>query len=100
MSHLSMTADHRLGKEEAERRLKDKLRVMLDKYGYHATDLEQAWSDGTLAFRFSARGMRVAGTMEVGDREVRLSADVPFGVVIFRKRIEKRIRAELGGLLS
>ena len=100
MSHLSMTADHRLGKEEAERRLKDKLRVLLDKYGYHASELEQAWVDGTLSFRFNTRGMHVDGTMQIGDRDVRLSADVPFPVVIFRKRIEKRIRSELGELLS
>jgi len=100
MSHLSMTADHRLGKEEAERRLKDKLRVLLDKYGYHASGLEQAWTDGTLSFRFSTRGMHVNGTMQIGDRDVRLSADVPFTVVIFRKRIEGRIRSELGELLS
>ena len=100
MSHLSMTADHRLGKEEAERRLKDKLRVLLDKYGYHATELDQSWSDGTLSFRFNTRGMSVNGKMEVEDREVRLSAEVPFAVVIFRKRIERRIRTELGELLS
>ena len=45
-------------------------------------------------------GASVAGTMVVQDSEVRLAADVPFHVAIFKRLIERRIRAELGNLLS
>lgn len=100
MSRLTMTANHHLGKEEAGRRLKDKLRVLQEKYGYRASELDQRWSDGTLTFRFKAAGVRVHGTMVIGDHEVLLSADVPLAVALFHERIERRIRAELGSLLS
>jgi hypothetical protein len=100
MSRLAMITDHRLRKDEAERRLKEKLHVVRERYGHYASDVSEAWDDGTLSFRFRAVGMNVKGTMEVNDGEVRISADVPFAVVLFRRRIEKRIRDELGDLLS
>ncbi len=100
MSRLAMTAAHRLGKEEAARRLKGKLSVMLERYGHHASDLHETWQDGTLSFDFTTTGMKVKGTMAVEDSQVRLAAEVPFALVLFKHRIEKRIRAELGGLLS
>lgn len=95
-----MTTAHDLGKEEAQRRLKERLRVARNDYGRKATNLREEWSDGTLSFGFKTMGANVTGTMVVQDREVRLAADVPFHVALFKKLIERRIRAELGNLLG
>jgi hypothetical protein len=100
MARLSMKTAHHLGKEEAERRLKDKLRVALEAHGRKATDLREEWSDGTLSFAFKTMGASVAGTMVVQDSEVRLAAEVPLRIALFKRLIERRIRAELGNLLS
>lgn len=100
MSRLAMTAAHRLGREEAARRLKGKLSVMLERYGHHASDLHEEWRDSRLSFDFKTMGMRVSGAMAVSDTEVRLSAEVPFALVVFKRRIERRIHDELGSLLS
>jgi hypothetical protein len=95
-----MTTSHALGKDEACRRLKEKLATVRDTYGHQASDLREEWTDTTLSFGFTARGMSVDGTMAVDDTEVQLSADVPFALVLFKRRIENRIRAELGTLLA
>jgi hypothetical protein len=99
MPRLAMTMPHRLGREEARRRLKEKLAALRDTYGHQALALREEWNEYTLSFGFEARGIAVDGTMVVEDGEVRLSAEVPFRVVIFKRVIEKRIRAELGDLL-
>jgi hypothetical protein len=95
-----MTMAHRLGTEEAQRRLKVKLSAIRDIYGRQVSDLHEEWHENTLSFGFKAMGMNVAGVIEVDNRDVRLSAQVPFAVVIFKGPIETRIRAELGNLLS
>jgi hypothetical protein len=95
-----MTAAHALGAEEAERRLRAKLETARNRYGTRASDLHEEWKDGTLSFAFKVMGVGVKGTMVVEDRAVRLSAQVPFAIAIFKGAIERRIRAELGDLLS
>jgi hypothetical protein len=100
MARLSMTTPHTLGRDEARRRLKEKLDVVRAKYGHQASDLREAWGDYSLSFGFKARGMTIDGTMDIDDAEVRLAADVPFAVVLFKRTIENRIRAELGTLLT
>jgi hypothetical protein len=95
-----MTTAHALGTEEAERRLKAKLETARAHYGSLASDLREDWKDGTLSFGFKVMSVSVTGTMVVDDRAVRLSASVPFAVAIFKRAIERRIRAELGDLLS
>lgn len=94
-----MKAAHALGKEEAERRLKERLRLARAAHGSKAIDLHEAWSDGTFSFDFDTMGTHVTGVMVVRDDEVRLAADVPLRVALFKRYIERRIRAELGNLL-
>ncbi len=95
-----MTTPHALGRAEARRRLQEKLDAIRETYGHQASELREAWDENTLSFGFKARGMTIDGTMVVEDDEVHLSAEVPFGVVLFKRRIENRIRTELGTLLT
>jgi hypothetical protein len=61
---------------------------------------DEAWHENTASFAFKALGTGVSGTITVEDGEVRLVGQVPRAVVIFKGLIERRIRAELGILLS
>lgn len=71
MPRLAMTVPHRLGRNQ-----------------------------NILSIAFKAMGMSVAGTITVEDTEVRLVAQVPFAALIFKRLIEKTVRAELRGLLT
>lgn len=100
MPRLVMTVAHELGKAEAERRLKEKLNAVRTRYGGQVSDLREAWSEHTLSFGFKVIGMKVAGTLVVEDTEVRVAGRAPFAIAILKRLIERRIREELGGLLS
>lgn len=100
MPRLSMNAVHRLGRDEAQRRLQEKLSVVRGRYGRQLSDLHEEWNESPLSFGFKVIGMSVTGHIEVEDTEVRLTAEVPFAVVVLRKPIERRIRMELNNLLS
>jgi hypothetical protein len=100
MPRISMKTAHALGKEEARRRLEARLCVARSAYGSKAMDLREEWNEGTLSFDFETMGTHVTGMMVVRDDEVRLAAEVPLRVALFKRYIEKRIRAELGDLLT
>ena len=101
MARLTIVAEHDLPTEEALRRLKAKLGSAVGAgYRRQVIDLHEDWTDGTLSFRFKAVGIRVAGTLTVRDRTVRVAADVPFAALVFKKTIEERLRAELGAALE
>lgn len=100
MPELVFTTAHRLGKDEAQRRITEKLRSVRDTYGHHVSDLHETWHQSTLSFGFKAVGMAVSGSVTVEDGEVRLVGQVPRAALIFKRLIERRIRAELGNLLS
>ena len=95
-----MKKAHRLGTDEAERRLKAKLNLVRASYGRQLDNLHEEWKDHILTFAFKVLGIKVAGTVTVEDSEERLAVDVPFAVAILRSAIEKRIRAELDPVLS
>ena len=100
MPHITMETSHALGQEEAARRLKKKFDVVRGTFGGQVHDLQEQWCDHTLSFGFKAMGMKIAGTVEVRDAQVKLDAQVPLAAVMFKGMIETRIRQELGDLLS
>jgi hypothetical protein len=63
-------------------------------------ELREGWTDGTFSFRFKVVGMRISGTLTVEDSAVRVAAEVPFAALLFKKKIEEQVRAELGSALD
>ena len=100
MPRLTMETSHALGKEEAIRRLKEKFDSARQEHGSQVSDLHEEWTDHTLAFGFKSVGMKVAGTVEVRDDCVRLDTKLPMAAAMFKGMIEKRVRGELGDLLT
>lgn len=98
MARLTMTAEHRLPKEEALRRLKDKL-GRIPQYRRLISHPCEEWNHDVLAFRFTAVGMSVSGTLTVNDADVRVAAEIPFAAMLFKKKIDQSVRAELDALL-
>jgi hypothetical protein len=75
---LIVSIPHRLGKEEALRRLKVGLDGVGTKYGQLFTIHEQAWSGDHLQFRISALGQMASGSIDVGDDHVHLRVFLPW----------------------
>ena len=99
MPRLTMETSHALGQEEAVRRLKKKLSALTDIYQSRVNDLQKEWNGNRFSFGFKAAGMKVAGALTVEDAEVKLDAKLPLAAMIFKGKIEERVREELGKLL-
>jgi hypothetical protein len=100
MPRVTTEAPHTLGREEAVRRLKDKFSMVQAAYGAQVSDLHEQWTDSTFSFGFRAMGMKVSGTLEVEDSQVRLAVDLPLAAMMFKGKIQQQVRAELDALLG
>jgi hypothetical protein len=100
MPQITMDAPHSLGRDEALKRLRDKFDSVRSTFGSQVRDLNEEWTDHTLNFSFNAMGMGVRGTVKVEDSAVKLKADLPLAAAFFKGAIEKRLRSELGDLLT
>ena len=88
---LVVSIPHRLGREEAVRRLKTGL-------GRAAVSIpvmqveEEIWSGDTLAFRIRALGQVATGQVDVGDDQVRVEVVLPWLLQRFAEMVQATIR--------
>jgi hypothetical protein len=75
---LVVTIPHRLGQEEAVRRLKSGVRSAEEKFGQFFTLQEETWIDNRLQFRVTALAQTASGTIDVLDDHVRLEVMLPW----------------------
>jgi len=69
---------HKLGKEEATRRMKAGLGSVKSQYGQLLQVNEEIWSGDRLAFRITALKQQASGTIDVADDHVRLEVTLPW----------------------
>ena len=75
---LVVSIPHRLGREEAARRIKSGLAAARANYSMLLTINEEIWSGDSVAFNVSALGQTAAGTIDVADDHVRLEVRLPW----------------------
>lgn len=83
---------HRLGKEEALRRLRPGLRGAAASFPVLTVD-EESWSGDRMNFRLRALGQAVAGTVDVAEDHVRLEVTLPWLLAKFAQVAQAAIRA-------
>lgn len=69
---------HRLGKEEAVRRLQGGLGRLRESLGGAVRPLQETWSGHHLDFRWSLLGQTASGSLEVEDAHVRVEIELPW----------------------
>jgi Putative polyhydroxyalkanoic acid system protein (PHA_gran_rgn) len=69
---------HRLGKEEALRRIQGGLGRVRTNFGAHLTVMEENWTGEHLDFRVGVFGQTTAGTIDVAGDHVRLEVELPW----------------------
>src|SRR5262249_33244386 len=69
---LIVSTPHRLGREEATRRIRSGLTAARTNYSALLTIHEESWSGDRLAFNLSALGQSAVGFIDVADDHVRL----------------------------
>ena len=69
---------HKLGKDEATRRLKAGMGSVKNQYGQMLQVNEEIWSGDRLAFSITALKQNASGTIDVAEDHVRLEVTLPW----------------------
>lgn len=95
---LVVEIPHRLGKDEAIRRLKMGIGRASTQYGNMVQVQEEIWSGDRLSFRVEAMRQMVSGTVDVHEENVRIEVTLPWLLAQLAGGIQAAIRKS-GALL-
>ena len=85
---------HRLGKQEAVRRLKTGLGQARTSFSHLMSVDEEVWSGDRLTFRLRALGQSASGTIDVAEDHLRLEVSLPWLLAKLSERLVPAIRRE------
>lgn len=91
---------HKLGKDEATRRLKKGLGSIKSEYGQILQVNEEIWSGDRLAFQVTALKQQVGGTIDVAEDHVKLEVMLPWLLAGIANGIQATIRARATRMLD
>jgi hypothetical protein len=97
---VTVTVSHRLGRDEAVRRLKDGLAHANGQLGSLLTIEDESWQGDTLHFRLRALGQAAAARIEVLEDALRIEVSLPWLLAKAAKRLLPILRKEATLLLE
>jgi hypothetical protein len=97
---VTVLVDHRLGKTEAVRRLKEGFARTDGHLGSMVSIDEQTWEGDTLHFRMRALGQAATGTIEVLDEALRIQISLPWLLAKAAERLLPMLRNQTALLLE
>lgn len=100
MPRADISVPHALGREEALRRLKEKVESLRQTYTSQTKELTLSWADNVLTFVVQAMGFKVSGTATVEESAVLVHADLPLTAMPFKSLVERRVKDDLGQMLA
>jgi len=87
---IVITIAHKLGKEEALRRIRPALAKACETFPLLIAE-QETWSDDRMDFRVRALGQLVAGNVTVGEDTVRLEVTLPWLLHKFATAVQKTV---------
>jgi hypothetical protein len=97
---LVISIPHRLGKQEALRRLRDGLGEAGASFRHLFSIDEQTWTGDHLQFRVSALGQSASGSIDVAEDYVKLEVFLPWLLAKLAETLQPLIRKEAVLLLE
>lgn len=97
---LTVSIPHKLGKDEALRRIKSGLSGVAGRYAQIFRIEEEIWSGDRLSFRLVALRQTVSGTLDVAEDHVRLEVTLPWLLARLAGGIQSTIRDRGKNLLE
>ena len=91
---ITVSIPHKLGKEEALRRIREGVVDARTKFASVLSIQQADWTDDTLAFRVSAVAQQVAGTIQVAESHVKLDVELPWLLAKVAKVIVPAVQKE------
>ncbi len=101
MAKISKSFTHSLGKEEAVRRLRERMSTEKISKSNIATVTKEVWTDPyNLDFSMSVLTYRVDGALHIEDDRVDLEVNLPMGAIMFKGMIESQIGQQMDLMLK
>ena len=97
---VTVSVSHRLGKDEAARRLKTGLERMRGNLSALVTIEQDVWAGDTLRFQMRALGQSAAGTVEVLEDSLRIEVTLPWLLAKLAERLRPALHKEATLLLE
>ena len=97
---VTVSVPHRLGKEEAIRRLKGGLGRMRTNLSALIAIEQETWDGDTLHFQALGLGQSAAGSITVFDDNLRIEVTLPWLLAKFAERLQPALRREATLLLE
>jgi putative polyhydroxyalkanoate system protein len=97
---LIVSIPHRLGRQEARRRLARGIGRLQGELGAILSGLDHHWQGDTLNFTASAMWQRITGRIELLDDAVRVEIELPWVMRLLCDTIERRVRGRGIALLE
>jgi hypothetical protein len=91
---LLLTIPHRLGKDEAIRRMKSGLGSVRTNFGHVLSVQEEIWTGDRLQFRVGALGQVAVGTIEVTETNVHLQVILPWLLAQLAEKLQPLLRRQ------
>ena len=91
---MRIAVEHNTTREDARRKVEQRLGSLLAQFGGHAEDMRHDWIGDTLTFKGKARGMTVEGSVEVTDAAVIIDGKLPFLAMPFESKIREAVKKE------
>jgi Putative polyhydroxyalkanoic acid system protein (PHA_gran_rgn) len=99
-SPLTVSVPHRLGKDEAVRRLKGGMSQMATKLGALITIEQETWEGDTLTFQMRGFGQSASGTIAVFEDSLRIEVMLPWLLAKLGERLLPALKKETTLLLE
>lgn len=91
---FTASVPHKLGQEEATRRLQKGLTAVREKFGQHVEIIEEKWTDAHLDFRVAVMGQHATGTLDVADEAVHLAVELPFVLSLIANKAKDMVQKQ------
>ena len=91
---MRIAVEHKTTREQARRRVEQKLATLLGQFGHQADDLHHEWNGDTLHFKGKAKGLSIKGTVEITDAAMIVDAKLPLIAMAFEGRIREAVQKE------
>ena len=101
MPNLTKTYPHSLGKEEAARRIKERIAAEKINKANIASVSKEVWNDPyNLDFAMTLFGYRLDGTLKIEDTEIIVNLNLPFVAMMVKGMIEDQMQQQMDAMLA
>jgi len=97
---MHITVPHHTTREEARRKIDERMTNLESQYGHYATDIDKSWDGDRLTFSVKAKGMSGSGSLEITDSEVIVDGKLPLMARPFESRIKSTIEREAAAMFG